>query len=61
MTLEYAIAEINILRKRVEAVLNGVAGNADTHAETLIDIATYFLNDMGEMIQIIQLDIIGSR
>ena len=54
LTAEDELTELSILRSKIEVVLNCLIGNANTHDQTLIDIARDYLVKMGEMIQTMQ-------
>jgi len=48
---EDALTELSILRSKIEAVLDCIVGGANTHDQTLTDIANDYLGEMGEMLQ----------
>jgi len=48
---EDALNELNILRRKIEIVLDCTIDDTNARAQTLINIATDYLTAMGEMLQ----------
>ena len=48
---EDALTELSIMRKKIEAVLDCIIGDANAHDQTLIYVACDYLGEMGKMIQ----------
>jgi len=54
LVTEDEFMELSILRKKIEAVLDCIVGGANTHDQTLTNIANDYLGEMGKMMQAVQ-------